>query len=187
MSDSAAVEVLPDDGRPPEVSIASSLIPYDRDDEKSLYFGYRACGFSVRETLKLIKRSKTWLSLARRDPNFKQLEQRIPEFRQELSKEYVEIDFFRNFRLALEKDYRVLMRSLGMEEENGEKVKMTSDDTAYLLKMRSQYNPQQLGILETVIKGGGGGWNFAKWVSDHPDIIQMSQTNTVTMRTQGSG
>lgn len=172
---------------PAEVAIASAIIPYDRDDEKSRYFGYRACGFAVRETLTLIDRSKTWLSLARRDPQFVELEARIPEFRSELSKEYVEIEFFRNFRLALEKDYRVLMRSLGFEKnEAGEVVKMTEQDHSYLLKMRSQYNPQSLGMLETIVKAGKDGADFASWVADHQeDIVQFSQTRTVTVKGHG--
>jgi hypothetical protein len=177
-------KVVESDEIPAEVSIASSVIPYDRDDEKALYFGYRSCGFSLKEALSLIDRSKTWLSLARRDPQFVQLEGRIPEFREQLSKEYVEIEFFRNFRLALEKDYRVLMRSLGLERNSDNKVvAMTSEDQAYLLKMRSQYNPQQLGMLETIVKGGGEGYNFAEWVAKHQnDIIQFSQTRTVTVK-----
>jgi hypothetical protein len=176
------------DPRPKEVSIATSVVAYDRDDEKSLYFGYRACGFSVRETLKLIDRSKAWLSACRHNPSFVDLEARIPEFRQQLSKEYVEIDFFRNFRLVLEKDFRVLNRSLGFEiSEDGETIQMTREDNDYLLKLRSQYTPQQLSLLETVIKGGADGFNFARWISEHQDVIQLQQVNTVTLKRPANG
>lgn len=187
MPDAEVVEVLPKDSRPAEVSIASTLIPYDRDDEKSMYFGYRSCGLSVRETLQLIDRSKAWLSSCRHDLQFVELENRIPEFRKELSKEYTEIEWFRNFRLILEKDFRIISRSLGLEKKDGETVKMTDADTAYLLKMRSHYNPQQLGMLEAIIKSGSDGFNFAKWVADNQDIVQLSQVNTVTLRRQKDG
>lgn len=187
MSDNQPVEVVAASAVPREVSIASSVVPYDRDDEKSLYFGYRACGFSVRETLQLVNRSKAWLSACRHDPKFVDLEARIPEFRQQLSKEYVEIDFFRNFRLVMEKDFRVLSRSLGLEQRDGETVGMTREDNDYLLKMRSQYTPQQLGLLEGVIKGGSDGFNFAKWVAEHPNVLQLSQTNTVVLKESSNG
>jgi len=161
----------------PEVSIASSLIPWDRDDERALYFGYRASGLSVRETLHMIQRSKPWLSLQRHDPVFVDLEKRIPEFRRELSKEYVEIEFFRNFRLILEKDHQIIQRSLNLKKGDT----LSRQDQEYLIKLRSQYSPTQIQILEALVQGGQGGFNFAQFVAEHPDIIQMSRTDTVTL------
>ena len=161
----------------PEVSIASSIIPWDRDDERALYFGYRASGLSVRETLHMIQRSKPWLSLQRHDPVFVDLEKRIPEFRRELSKEYVEIEFFRNFRLILEKDHQIIQKSLNLKK--GETL--SRQDQEYLIKLRSQYSPTQIQILEAIVQGGEGGFNFAQFVSEHPDIVQMSRTDTVTL------
>jgi hypothetical protein len=188
MPDSEAIPVAPDSARPVETSIASSIIPYDRDDEAAMYFGYRVCGLSVREALQLIDRSKAWLSGCRHDPKFVELESRIPELRQELSRDYNEIEWFRNFRLVLEKDYRVLKRSLEMEKDSdGKPVKMSDADTAYLLKLRSQYTPQQLGMLETILKASGSdNFNFAKWVSEHQEIVQMSRTDTITLKRQKS-
>ena len=161
----------------PEVSIASSLIPYDRDDERALYFGYRASGLSVRETLHMIQRSKPWLSLQRHDPVFVDLGHRIPEFRRELSKEYVEIEFFRNFRLILEKDHQIIQKSLNLKRDET----LSRQDQEYLIKLRSQYSPTQIQILEAIVQGGQGGFNFAQFVAEHPDIIQMSRTDTVTL------
>lgn len=179
----AEAELLPNTETPPEVAIAGSLIPYPRDDERARYLGYMSCGFTVREALHMIDRSKTWLSLARRHPDFVALENRIPEFRKELSKEYVEIEFFRNFRMALEKDFRVWKKSLNPgKDEDGNELPMSRQDHEYLLKMRSQYTPQQLQILEAIVTDSGEGWNFAKWVAEHPDIIQVSRTDTVTVK-----
>ena len=159
----------------PEASIASTLIPWDRDDERALYFGYRASGMSVREALHLIQRSKPWLSLQRHDPKFVDLESRIPEFRRELSKEYIEIEFFRNFRLVLEKDHQVLQKSLDKNEG------LSKFEHEYLLKLRTQYSPAQIQVLEALVSGGQSGFNFAEFVATHPDIIQMSRTDTITV------
>ncbi|KKK64858.1 hypothetical protein LCGC14_2979970 [marine sediment metagenome] len=178
-------EVLPATDTPPEVAIAISVIPYSRDDEKAKYLGYLSSGLSVREALHMIDRSKTWLSLARRDSVFKDLERRVPEFRKELSKEYVELEFFRNFRLLLEKDHRVLKAALFPDKDaEGKVIPMSMQDHNYLLKLRSQYTPQQLQILEAIVSGSGDGFNFARFMSENPDIIQASRTDTVTMRKQ---
>jgi hypothetical protein len=158
-----------------EVSIASSIIPWPRDDERALYLGYRASGLSVRESLHMIERSKPWLSLQRHDDKFVELENKIPDFRRELSKEYVEIEFFRNFRLALEKDYQVLRKSISKGEV------LTRQEHEYLLKLRTQYSPAQIQILEAVVSGNQNGFNFAAFVAEHPDIVQLSRTDTVTV------
>ncbi len=166
--------VKPNPNGSTEVSIASALIPWDRDDERALFFGYRASGLSVRESLQMIKRSKPWLSLQRKDGKFVELEGRIPEFRRELSKEYVEIEFFRNFRLVLEKDHRIIKKSLSGEP-------LSKNEQEYLVKMRSQYTPAQIQILEAVVKGGEDGFNFARFVAENPEIVQLSRTDTITM------
>jgi len=159
----------------PETSIARTIVPYPRDDDKALYLGYRASGFSIREALKLVDKHKSTLSVWRRDEVFAGLEYRIPEFRKELSKEYIEIEFFRNFRLVLEKDYRVLQASLNKEI-------LSKADHDYLLKLRSQYTPMQLQILESVVTGSGDGWNFAQFVASNPDVVELSRTDKVTVR-----
>ena len=170
---------------PEEVAIASTLIPYSRDDLRARYLGYLSTGFSVREALHMIDRSKTWLSLSRRDSEFVALEQNIPNIRKELGKEYIELEFFRNFRLTMEKDFQVLKKTLGMEkDEAGAVIPISPYDQAYLLKMRSMYSPQQLSILEAVVSGGAAGFDFSKFVADNPDIIQASRTDTVVMKSK---
>ncbi len=176
-----AGELVPNPKGSVETSIASSLVPYDRDDERALYFGYRSSGLSVREALQMIERSKQWLSLQRHDPKFVELEGRIPEFRQELSKEYLELEFFRNFRLVLEKDHQVLQKSL----RKGYEGILTRQEQEYLIKLRTQYSPAQIQILEAIVSGGKGGFNFAQFVAEHPDIVQLSRTDTITMARGG--
>lgn len=172
MPDEASV--LPPSTTPPEVAIAGSIVGYPRDDPRARYLGYMSCGFTVREALRLVGRTKSTLSFWRLDDSFVSLENRIPEFRKELSKEYIELEFFRNFRLVLEKDYIILTKSLTNEE-------MTRQEHDYLIKLRSQYTPQQLQILEAVATGSDSGFNFARFVAENQDIVQMSRTDTVTM------
>lgn len=186
MTEPALVENNPKGS--PETSIASTLIPWDRDDERALYFGYRSSGLSVRETLHMLKRSKSWLSLQRKDPEFVDLEKRIPEFWDELSKEYIKLETFRNFRFVLEKDRRILEKALktGKIDKDGMPISLTKHEQEYLIKLRTMYTPAQIQILEA-LAGKDSGWNFASWVAEHPDIVQMSRTDTVTMARGGDG
>ncbi len=172
----------------PEVSITSAIIPFVYSDDRAKFLGYRACGMSIREALQLVGKSKPTLSFWRKDPIFVETENRIPEYRKELSKEYVEIEFFRNFRLALEKDYRILTRALNPPKDaQGFEIPMTKQDHDYLIKMRSQYSPQQLQVLEVIISGNGSGFNFAQWVADNPNIVHMQRTDSVTVIGGGNG
>lgn len=181
MAEPEPVEVITGSEHP-ELSIAASIVPWPRDDERTRYFSCLCSGFSVREALVWISRSKQWLSEQRKNEKFAELEGRIPEFRSELAREYLGLEFFRNFRLVLEKDYRVLRRSLGLEKGiDGKAVQMTQQDQGYLVRMRTQYNAQQLQILETIVSGGGSDWTFSKWVSDNQEFIQASRTDTITV------
>ncbi len=183
-----STEVVLDSHEAPEVSIASAIIPFHLSDERARYLGYRACGMSVRESLQLVNRSKPTLSYWRLDPKFVEIENKLPEYRKQLSKEYVEIEFFRNFRLALEKDYRILTRTLNPpKDDSGYDIPMTKQDHDYLIKMRSQYSPQQLQVLEAIIAGTGGDFNFSKFIAENPHIVQMSRTDTVTVLGKDNG
>ena len=176
---------------PKEVSVASSLIPYKRDDYRARYLGYLCCGFGVREALQMTGVTKAALSLWRKDAEFSSLESRTPEFRQSLAKEYTELEFFRNFRLALEKDYRILWKSIHPEKMEVFNVDGTTklvdtpldkQEHEYLLKIRSQYSIEQLHMLEAIVSGSGDGFNFAKWVSENQEIVQFSRTDSVTIK-----
>ncbi len=174
---------------PKEVSAAMSLIPYRHDDLRAKYLGWMSSGFSDEEALYVLGLKRSWLDLMREDSKFTDLEERIPELRKVLSQEYTEMDFYRNFRMVLEKDHRVLRTSLGMEmvedEDTGEMVpvELSSFDQQYLLKLRSAYTPQQLQLLEAVTSGGDGGFNFAKWVQENKDkIVGVSRTESVLIK-----
>ena len=181
-------------GEPKEVSAAAALIPYRRDDDRCRYLGYLSCGFSDEEALYVLGLTRGWLESARQDGKFNALEEHVPEIRKELSQEYTELDFYRNFRMVLEKDHRILRKSLEMElvkdEETGEMVpaEMTPFDQQYLLRLRSAYTPQQLQLLEAVVSGSDGGFNFAEWVSKNQDtILSISRTDTISLARGKSG
>jgi len=166
-----------DSDTPKQVSIATTLLPWRKDDYRARYMGFLACGFNPEESLYMLGLKVDWLEEQRQDPSFNTFELKVPEIRKELSKEYIELDFFRNFRMVLEKDYRTLRRALDMDGI------MTGQDHQYLLKMRSAYTPQQLQILEQVMKGvGEDGFNFARWVKENQNVIEFSRTDKVTMR-----
>ena len=177
--------LLPDSDTPKELSIAESLIPWRNDDNRARYLGYLACGFSVEEALYMIGMKMVWLEEQRLDETFNTFELKIPEIRKELSKEYIELDFFRNFRMVLEKDYRVLKHSLELQEDES----MIPQEHQYLLKMRSAYTPQQLQIIEQIMKGtGGGDFNFARMVAENQGkILELSRTEKITVRDKTNG
>jgi len=171
-------DILPKDlDTPKEVSIATTLIPWRKDDFRARYMGYLACGFNSEEALYMLGLKIGWLEEQRQDEGFNAIELRVPEIRKELSREYIELDFFRNFRLVLEKDYRILKKSIDWEI-------LPKQDHEYLLKLRSAYSPQQLQILEQVMKGtGADGLNFAKFVAENQaKIIEFSRTDKITVR-----
>lgn len=173
----AEPQLLPEHEDPKQVSIATTLIPWRKDDYRARYMGYLACGFNPEEALYMLGLKAEWLEEQRLDESFNTIELSVPEIRKELSKEYIELDFFRNFRMVLEKDYRVLKHALDMGGG------LSNQEHQYLLKMRSAYTPQQLQILEQVMKGvGEEGFNFSRWTKEHQDVVQFSRTDTITMR-----
>jgi hypothetical protein len=199
------VEVLPDrpnpdlisrdgDGRRPvEAAIASALLPWPYDDSKSLYLSFRACGMSVREALKLTGNAESTLSFWRKNADFLKAEQDIPKIRRRLANEYVEIEFVRNFRLILEKDYRIIYKSLHptIDEESGLELPMSPQDFDYLSKIRTQYSPQQLSALNQILSkqdgkdSDGKDVNWTKIFSDNPDLIpgrEVELTQTVKVK-----
>lgn len=163
------------DTRTPEEHIAQSIIPYQRDDPRARYLGLRASGFTIREALRLVGKAHSTLSFWRQNDDFVDLEQRLPEFKKELALEYANLEFLRNYRLVLEKDYRILKSSLNPDKDTeGKPIPMPTQDQAYLLKMRTHYTPQQLQIIETLIRAetAGTGFDFTQFILTASKIEQ---------------
>lgn len=164
--------------RTAEESIAQSIIPYNRDDSRARYLGLRASGFTIREALKIVGCAHSTLSYWRLDPQFIELENRLPEFRRELALEYANIEFIRNYRMILEKDYQVIRKSLNPERnEDGKTAPMEKQDHEYLLKLRSHYTPQQLQVIETLMSASNNDqqFNFTEFVLTASKEIQRVQ------------
>lgn len=140
-------------GRTVQESIAQTIVPYPRDDARARYLGLRACGFTIREALKLMGYAHSTLSLWRQTPQFVELELKLPEYRRQLAAEYIALEFKRNFRLVMEKDFLVIKKSLDKVRGDDGKyrpVALLPQEQQYLLKLRGFYTPQQLQILEAL-------------------------------------
>lgn len=161
----------------PEEAIPRSLVPWARDDDRSRYLGLRASGFTIRETLGLLGKAKSTLSLWRQNSEFNKLEATVPELRKTLALEYAGLEYLRNYRLVLEKDFRVVKGSLTRERVLGEDGKwhttpQDSQDYQYLLRMRQHYTPQMLQSIEAVFGKGGNSKEF-NWTDF---VVTMSRT-----------
>ena len=174
-----------------EESIAQSIIPYNRDDDRARYLGLRASGFKIREALKLLDKAKPTLSFWRLDPEFVNLESRLPEFKHELAIEYANLEFLRNYRLVMEKDFRVIRESLEtVNNLEGKTVPkpMSNQDYQYLLKLRTHYTPQQLQIIETIMNpnkvaaGTPSDFDFTKLV-----LTMQRSKETLEIKTRDRG
>ena len=173
----------------PEESIPRALVPWNKDDDRSRYLGLRSSGFTIREALGLIDKAKSTLSHWRHDSKFLELEDRLPELRRELGLEYAALEFLRNYRLVLEKDYRVVKDSLVKRtstDRDGNKIilPMDSQDFKYLLQMRSHYTPQQLQAIEQLFGGGdgrGAAVNFTDFVLT---LSRKTQTEEVKIESR---
>jgi len=150
-------------------AIAQSILPYNRDDARARYLGLRSSGLSIREALRWIGKAQSTLSFWRKDPEFVSLEDRIPEFRRTLSLEYLHLEFVRNFRMLLEKDYRVIRKSLDKNEV------LTDQEQQYLIKLRTHYTPQQLQILEALVSGELGPGNGSGEFNFTDEVIKLSR------------
>lgn len=162
----------------PEESIPKTIVPYNRDDDRSRYLGLRSSGFTIREALGLIGKAHSTLSLWRKDPNFVSLEESLPELRKTLALEYASLEFLRNYRLVLEKDFRVIKGSLSrksMLTDDGKPYSLPQDsqDYQYLLKMRPHYTPQQLQAIEQLFSKGNNNDKEFNWTDF---VMTLSRT-----------
>lgn len=164
----------------PEESIPRSMVPWNRDDDRSRYLGLRSSGFTIREALNLIGKAQSTLSLWRHDPVFADLEHNISELRKTLALEYASLEFLRNYRLVLEKDFRIIKDSLqkhtkktsaGEEYDAGQ----SSQDFQYLLRLRPHYTPQQLQAIEQLLGNKSAGSDSFNWTDF---VLTLSRTQT---------
>jgi len=172
----------------PSQAAVESFIPYfSLDSQKTKYLSYRATGFTVRESAQLAGIGKKWPERQIRrwranDPLFAYWDgEGIVELQKQAGAHFTFAEFTRNFRLAMEKDAKVLHKSMleGEEGEDGNIVYLTKEEHEYLLKIRPLYSPQALEAITKVLKSGGEDgkkWNFTE------AVVELSSGGTVTFR-----
>ena len=147
----------------PTEGVAQSLINYYADGGKrARYLSYLVAGFSVMESITLAKVHLATIKRWRREEHaFEELETKaLGELREELSNQLINIEFTRNFRLVLAKDFQVLFK------DAQEKV-LTEKEQQYLLIIRKFYTPEQLTRIRQLVSGrddSGEAFDFTKTV-----------------------
>ena len=144
-----------------------SLLPYlagDATEEtKAEYLTLRFTGFSVREACKVAgihqRTVMRWrdISGVYYDRKFVELERAASgPGRLELRQEVVRLLFLRNMHLLFRYDYRVISKVLGLFRNDDGFVELpTKSELAYLNRIRGQYTPQQLAVIEELSKPEG--------------------------------
>jgi len=131
-------------------NIAQSMIPYFTDGtKKAKYLSYLISNFSVMESCKLAKvHYTTILNWRKIDPQFVEVENSIPKLRKDLANNLVDIEFTRNFRLILAKDFEILFK-------DAQGLALTDKEQQYLLTIRKFYTPQQFAMIKQLVGGNG--------------------------------
>ena len=154
-------------------SIAAVVLPtyIPEDSDMARYLSYRVTGFTIMEACELTHISyetvKRW---RKEDPSFKQLDTGdMYQLRKDLSKNYLDIEYTRNFHLMLERDRELLFKSMRNPEG------LTKDEENYITKIRSMYTPQQLSQMRDLLEDRG---SKAKEFSWEELVLRRKITNT---------
>jgi len=161
-------EVTPTEG------IAQSLVPYYTDGgKKARYLSYIVAGFSVMEAVKLAKVHLKTVQHWRANPDFTEIEARsTSEIRKQLSDELIDIEFTRNFRLVLAKDFQVLFKdAMG--------AGLTEKEQQYLMLIRKFYTPQQFAMIKQLVSPTGGDGNAFDFTRTVLEIRLSKETGSV--------
>lgn len=165
-------------------SIIRSIFEIDGNSNKSNYLGYRASGFKQREALRLTGiHEKTLHRWRDADPEFVRLENALPSLRKDLGVNFAHLEFLRNYRLILQKDFEVIQKSLKKPDPKDPSTFMSKSDTDYLLRMRGQYTPQQLEVMGALV--GAASSSDTKALDFTKLIMSISQTKN-EIRLEGS-
>jgi len=142
--------------------IAESIVPYfPEDGKKSKYLAYRVCGFNHKESR--FHAGVTFTSVKRwceADTEFAKLDTTgLNELKEKLSAKYLNVEFTRNFHLVMQKDLKVLTKSIKSPDN------LTPQENQYLLKLRAFYTPQQYAVIQQLVgEVTGEGFDFKKLI-----------------------
>ncbi len=139
-----AIDIDPDDLN----EIVAARIPLSQNPRKADYLGYRAVGFTIRESLALAAVTQATLNKWRReDPEVLQFEQeRLAFLQRTISGDIMRMRWLRNFFLVLRRDERILYKSAFNFEG------LTDNERSYLHLVRKHYTPQDLLALEKALE-----------------------------------
>ena len=154
--------------------IAQALLPfYFEGTKKANYLGYVVAGFSTTQAAKLAKlHFRTVQNWRQGDPKFAELEQKaITDLREQLSNTILDIEFTRNFRLVLVKDFEILYK----DATGGT---LTEEEQKYILVIRKFYTPQQLGMIKQLLSGGDKPNEALDWTKTVLEIRLSKETGT---------
>ena len=135
----------------PTEGIAQSLIPYYTDGgKKARYLSYLVAGFSIMEAIKLARiHLKSVTRWRKTDLKFVDIETKATgELREQLSNQLIDIEFTRNFRLVLAKDFQILFK-------DAQDIPLTEKEQQYIMLIRKFYSPQQFAMIKQIVGGVG--------------------------------
>lgn len=132
------------------MELAESFLPRFEDGKKATYMAYKIANFSTREACELTPVSERMVRKWRADdPGFAYVDGAgLTEIRKQFAGEYLDMQFARNFHLVLQKDFKILYKSMVDESS------LTDREFAYLIKVRSHYTPQALAMIKQILGGG---------------------------------
>lgn len=161
-------------GLTPTEGMVQSLLPHYMDgDKKAAYLGYLVAGFSRVESKRLAGiHDKTLTRWTHGDPAFVEFINKLPDVRKELSNQLLDIEFTRNFRLVLSKDFKILYKDAVGKA-------LTDQESNYLQVIRKFYTPQHLVILRQLLAGGEEGEQAFDWTKAVLEIRLSKETMSV--------
>lgn len=152
ITESATESLLVKGKLDPEVE--AGLKNYHPDEgKKAKYLSYRLTGFTEMESITLSKiHHKSVLRWREDDKLFRAIDLNeggaLNRMRDDFAPKYLNIEFTRNFRLVLEKDFTVLMKAVLAPDS------LNKEEHDYLLKLRTHYSAQQMAMISQLLKGG---------------------------------
>lgn len=139
----------PEDLEPDDYEeMLKARIPLNSNPRKADYLSNRACGFSVRESCMLASITfacvKKW---RREDLEFREWEsgEKLAWLQSNVSHDLQQMEFMRNFRLALRLDKKILYKA------NYNLVGMTEREFDILKVIRKHYTPQDILAIQRAL------------------------------------
>lgn len=123
-------------------------IPLNNNPRKASYLSYRAAGFSIKESCALVPVSLVTVHQWRRDDEeFREWEtgEKLAWLQSNVSHNLMQMEFLRNFRLALKLDGKILLKAAtyldGMSDREMEILKV----------IRKHYTPQDILAVQRAL------------------------------------